>query len=725
MITLTRTLARSFAAALVAVLSAGPAGVFAAESPAFVPPAPVIRTLPNGLRVAVFQDRRLPLVHLQLLLPAGGAQDAVETPGVANATALLLRGGTSSRTAGSFAADVDFLGGSISAAAARDYSAVSGTFLSADFEAGLELFADAVVNPTFPPEQVERFRAQAAEQLFSARQNPAVQAEDQLWTRVFQGHPYGRSPLGTLESLGGLNREAVRAFHRDFYRPDRAVLAIAGDVDPELAFAVASDRFGSWAGRAATPPRPPVPAPPAAMRIQIVDRPGLDRSEVRIGLVGPSRTDPDALPLQAANYILGGGPSSRFTRLSQADGGLRYDVRNGYTILRDAGLVSLGAEARNDSVAILVVRMRDELARLRTQPPGEAEVAAVRRYFENSYPLQFQTPEALVAQWMGAEFYGLTSAWFDHYIENVSAVTAAQVAAAASRWLDPSRCEVVVVGPAADLKEQLETLGPVEVAGADDGAVVAGPAAPPPASPAQKKRGRELLAQTFAAHGGLERLRRVTDTTLEGDMVVQLGGNTLTVMVRQIRKEPFRMRYSTSISSIENGQILNGARGWIYSSGDTLLVTGVDSVGVETLRAVFRADFVHSLLAAAEPAVEVAWLGPGRADGRAADLLEVTAAAPPGGGPAEQRVLYLDATDHRLIAEDLGDAGMRARPMAVRRLYRDYRTVAGVPWPFYEERLLGGTKTMTLSLESVTINTGVSDQMFEPPTPEVKNLPLR
>jgi hypothetical protein len=151
----------------------------------------------------------------------------------------------------------------------------------------------------------------------------------------------------------------------------------------------------------------------------------------------------------------------------------------------------------------------------------------------------------------------------------------------------------------------------------------------------------------------------------------------------------------------------------------------VDSVGIETLRAVFLSDVVHSLLAAAEPAVEVAWLGPGRADGRAADVLEVTTAASSAGEPAEQRLLYLDATDHRLIAQDLGDAGTRASPMGVRRVYRDYRTVAGVPWPFYEERLLGGTKTMTLSLESVTINTGVSEQTFEPPKPEVKDLPLR
>ena len=727
MTTLARTPARDLAAALVVALSVGFAGFSAADPPVFHPPVPVVRTLPNGLRVAVFQDRRLPLVQLRLLLPAGVAQEAAGTPGAASATAQLLRAGTNSRTAGAFAADVDFLGGSIGGAAARDYSAVAGTFLAADFEAGLELFADAIVNPIFPPEEVDRFCAQSASLLQPARQNPATQADDRLWAVVFQGHPYGRNPLGTLEPSGRLNRDAVRAFHRDFYRPDRAVLAIAGDVDLERAFAAANDRFGTWAGHAATPPVPPVPAPPSAMRIQLVDRPGLARSEVRIGLVGPPRADPDALPLLLANQILGGGgTSSRLAQALSSDGGPSYDVRSSYTLLHDAGLVGLATTARNDSVAIVVARMRDELARLRTQPPGEAEVAAARRTFVNRYPLQFQTAGALLTQWLGADFCGLTSAWLDHYVENVGAVTAAQVTGAASRWLDPSRCVVVVVGPAAELKGRLEAVGPVDLAVDDDRIAAAAPAAPPPAGPEQKKRGRELLARALVAHGGLERLRRVTDTTMEGDMVLHLEDNGLAVRLRQVRKEPFRMRYSTRVGSMENGQVLGGRRGWMYSStGDSMQVMDADSLGVEALRAVFLSDVLHSLLAAAGPGVEVVWLGPGRADGRDADVLEVTDAASPGGGAAEQRLLYLDATDHRLIAEDLGDAVTRASPAAVRRVYRDYRTVAGVSWPFYEERLRGGTKTMTVSLQTVTLNTGVSDRLFERPAQVTSSKPLR
>ena len=370
-----------------------PPGLAAADLSAFRMPVPVVRTLPNGLRVAVFQDRRLPFVQMQLLLPAGVAQEAAATPGAATFTAQLLRAGTTSRTAEGFAADVDYLGGSLVGTAARDYSTVSGTFLAADFEAGLELLADAVVNPVFPPEEVERFRSQSAGLLLQARQDPAALAEDRLWALAFEGHPYGRNPLGTLESLARMDREAVRAFHRDFYRPDRAVLAIAGDVDPERAFAVANDRFGNWAGRAVTPPRAPAPA--AAGRDADPPRgpsgPGPERGAHRPRLSAAHRPGRPAAP-GGELHPRRRGLSSRLSQSLRVDGGLSYDVRSSHTILRDAGLISLGTVARNDSVAILVGRMRDELARLRTQPPGEAEVTAARRYFENSYPLQFQTP---------------------------------------------------------------------------------------------------------------------------------------------------------------------------------------------------------------------------------------------------------------------------------------------------------------------------------------------
>jgi predicted Zn-dependent peptidase len=726
------TSARMTARALAACLSflfAGPApaAVTAGAPLPFRVPAPVERTLPNGLRVAVFPDHRLPLVQMQLLIPAGQAQEPAETPGVATAVAQLLRAGTSSRTADVLAADVDRLGGTLAGAASRDFSTVNATFLASDLDAGLELLADAVVNPVFPPEELDRFRRQLAGRLYQAQQNPAALADTRLWATAFGAHPYARPPLGSLSALEHMDWDAVRAFHRDHYRPDRAVLAIAGDVDPDQVFAAATDRFGSWAGRAVATPVSAVAVPPAAPRVLVVDRPELARSEVRVGLLCPPRTDPAALALQLAEQVLAGsGPSSRLARSLPAAGMAAADLRSSYTILRDAGLLAVGGAVRTDSVGAFVALVRDELARLAAQPPQGAELAAAQRVFADGFPLQFQTPLSLVTQWTGADCYGLGSAWLDRYAADIVEVPPARVAEAAARWLDPAHVVVVAVGPAAALVPALQGLGPVEVVGPGDAPVTAKPAAPAPPDAAQLRRGRQLLDQAVLAHGGLARLRRVKDSTVEGSLLMQIGGNDAELTMQMMRKEPDRMRYSARAAQLENGQVLNGARGWAYmGAGDSLTVSDMDSVGVAAMKVAFRSDIVHILLAAAAPSVQVAARGPGRADARDVEVLEVIRPAAGGGATPERSMLYLDPANHRLVAEDFAEDPARPGTFLARRIYRDYRPVSGVQWPFYEERHRGGSKTMTILLRSVTLDTGPSDVWFERPRLPGRSGPLR
>jgi len=716
--------ARIFAPALVAVL-AGPPLAAAAEPPAFHMPVPVVRTLPNGLRVAVFPQSRLPIVQMQLVVPAGAAQEAATTLGAASATAQLLRAGTTSRSAADLVAEVDRLGGSLTTSASRDFSTAGAAFLAADFEAGLELLADVVVNPVFPPEELARYRALSAMVLLPRQQDPAAVADERLWAAVFADHPYGRSLLGSLQSLPALTVEAVQMFYRDFYRPDRAILAIAGDVDPERAFAAAADRFGNWAGRFAEPPAVPAPAPRPGPRILLLDRPGAARCEVRVGFVGPGQGSPDGIALQLADRILGArGVTSRDAGAPGPEGDPSGGLRSSLVLQRSASLASFSSASPADSVGALLTRLRDGLARLGSQAPEEAEVAAARRYLQGAHPLQLQTLGSVVAQWLGAELYGLGDDWLDRYDAQVGAVTAEQVRGATARWLDPSRMVTLAVGPESALRGPLGSLGAVEAVepGAGDVAAAATAPVPAPASPEQKARGRDLLAKTLVAHGGLQRLRRVMDSTVEGSLVVQVRGNTYAIEMRQVRKEPLRLRYSTRLADMENGQILNGERGWLYlSAGDSLKVTDADPSGIEGLRAAFRADIVHSLLGAADPSAEVVWRGTGTTEGRDVDLVEVTA---PGGAPTEQRLLHLDAADHRLLAEDLGDARVRSGAEAVHRTYRDFRRVGGVLWPFQEESFRGGTKTLTMVVKSVVLDSGVADALFERPArPAPRRLP--
>lgn len=399
------------------------------------------------------------------------------------------------------------------------------------------------------------------------------------------------------------------------------------------------------------------------------------------------------------------------------------ELRSGYTILRDAGLLSVAAPVEHGAAAGFVARVRDELARL-AAPADAAEVAAAGRAFAGGFPLQFQTPAALLAQWSGADSYGLGAAWLDRYAADIAAVTPERVAAAAARWLDPARVVVVAVGPASTLAPALGGLGPVEVVRPGEAPVAAKPEPPAPPAAAQLKRGRQLLDQALVAHGGVARLRRVKDSTVEGAMIMQIGGNDAELTMQILRKEPDRMRYSTRAAQFENGQVLNGGRGWTYmGTGDSLTVNEIDSIGVAALRAAFRADVVHTLLVAAAPGTQVAARGSARVDGRDAAVLEVV--RPGAGGAPERSLLYLDPKTRRLVAEDLAEDPAQPGTFLSRRVYRDYRAVDGVQWPFYEERLRSGAKTMTVLLRSVTLDTGLSDAWFERPHVPERSVPLR
>ncbi|HEY6866537.1 MAG TPA: insulinase family protein [Candidatus Eisenbacteria bacterium] len=669
-------------------------------------PRPEVETIENGLRVAVFTDPRLPIVEIQMLVPAGVAAEPADQSGVANLTALALRSGTTSRTTAAFGADLERLGGTLSGIAGRDFASVSATFLSRDLESGLELVADAVTHPIFDQEDVDRLKRQTANGLMQADQSPSVTADERIWQLAFEGHPYGHPAAGTPESVARLTVDQIRAFYHEHYRPEGAVLVVAGDAKPPQVMSAVREWFGTWSGRAPVAGPLLAPAAPKTPRIVLVDRPALARAEIRLGAPSAPRNAPDYLPLALANHCLGGAAWSWLSRgagARPAEG-----ARSSVTPLSGTGLFTLAASAAPESAGAAVVRLRERVAAFLAATPTDDEIGRARGYFQRVYPLQFETLAARAAQWLAADHYGLPAEFFERYHERIGAIGAQDAAAAARHWIDPSRLVVVVVGPAARIKPQLDALGPVDVLAPPTtlaGGAGAGDNAKP--TPEQERRGRELFELAAAAHGGADRLKGTKDSALQGNLTLYQGGNEMKGDVRQLRREPYKMIFITNFNGFETRQTLNGHIAWSRAGADTSQVVEADSSQVLGLRSGFNSDLVHLLVAGLDPGASAAYLGHETVLGRGADVVRLEAP------DTERRRYYFDAETHRLLA--IEEAAPAVVGRLSRRIYTGFKTVDGVLWPMSEERQIDGSRVMLLTVRSLALNRGVADSLFARP----------
>ena len=665
------------------------------------PPRPVVKTLDNGLRIFVFHDPRLPLVEIALRVPAGLSAEPADQNGIANLTARMVGRGTTSRNAETFANDLARLGTGLTAQTSREYTTISTAFLSRDFEGGLELLGDAVSHPVFLEDEFRRNQNQAGRAVIQSRQNPAATANEQLWTLAFPEVPLAQPPLGRIETLSRLTIDQVRSFYRDRYRPDGAVLAIAGDVTPERAQAVAADWFGSWMAGAA-PAAPAAQARAAAARIRIVDLPASAGCAIAAGLVVPGHGAPDAMARSVAASLFDHQLTERLAR------GPVREARSTLELTRDAGLWIVQGVSPADSAAAAVRRITSEWKRFLAAPPALPEVTAVQQRIRRGFPLAFETAANLMSQWLHADFAGFPQDHFAGYAARVGALKPNDLHAAARREASLERLQVVVVGPAAKLEPLLAPLGTVEVVASDRGAEAPAPSdSLPPATSEQIAAARKLVTQALAAHGGRDRLSGIRSSLVDAQIRFEVPGSEVTGTLRQMRKHPDRLALMTSVRGVDTRQVLNGKRAWtVLAESDT--VRAADSLDVAALQIAYRTDLPGVLLAASDKNARVAARGRERIAGREVDKIEVVTATDP------WRMLYLDTATRRLVGFDQRERGPRGQYLA-RRVYGDFRPLDGIQWPYREERFVSNHPLMTLDVTGVQLNVELNESFFAPP----------
>lgn len=428
-----------------------------------LPPVERFR-LSSGVRVWVLERPRMPEVSVRLAVDAGAASEAAGRSGVAELTGRLLTEGAAGRSAMEVAEWLDRLGAGFSAAVTYDAAVVSMHLLEDTLEESLDFLRAVVRDPAFEPEEVERIRDERLDEIERDRDEPDTVANETLIASVYGSHPYGRPSDGLQPTVEALDAGAVRSFHQHRYGADGAALAICGDVDAHRVRRLLEERFGDWdRGEGAEEPPETPDRPVAAGDTVLVDRPGSAQAEIRIGGVGASRSTGDYFPIRVMNAVLGGLFNSRVNMNLREEKGWTYGARTLFRHRRGAGPFVGSAAVETGVTADALREMEEEMRGMAERPPEGDELELAKNNLTLSLPRKFETPSQVSRRMITQLLYGLEEDYWERYRERVEAVTRDEVAEVAGRYLDPDRMVRVAVADAAEVREDLEGLGELEV----------------------------------------------------------------------------------------------------------------------------------------------------------------------------------------------------------------------------------------------------------------------
>lgn len=431
-------------------------------------------TLKNGLRIVVLEGNKIPTFSMELVVLSGGLSDAADQRGLAGVTAALLREGTAKHNSREIAEQLDTLGATVGASSGLNSftTNVSAAGLIENFDQVLDLFAEVVRTPTFPGDELDKYKSRTTFLLQGARSQAAFLAQERLAQAIYGDHPAG-TVFQPIEALKKLTTEDLTRFHDANYLPNNSILFVVGDVRLKEILPKIQAAFGDWKMGAA--PQLSIKEVPqqSASRIQLINRPGSVQTVFQIGALGITRTDPDYAAFAVMNRILGGGASSRLFLNIREDKGYAYSVGSSFNASKYRGMFIASSPVRTEVTEGTLREFMNEFKRIREEKVSPVELDNAKRAIVGQFALALENPQSLLQNIITQKLYNLPADYWDTYPQKVEAITAEDVQRIAQVYIDLPHLQIIAVGDAAKTRDVLAKFGHLDVYDTDGKLVAA------------------------------------------------------------------------------------------------------------------------------------------------------------------------------------------------------------------------------------------------------------
>ena len=701
-----------------------PAGVtLAPQMPAAAAPRPFqfpkagTKMLANGLRVFVIPGGKEPAVTVRLVLTAAGtANDPQGKSGLAQMTADLLTEGTATRSAQQVAEAIDFVGGSLNANADGDGTYATTQVVKKDFDLAMDLLSDVILHAAFQKEEIERRREQLNSN-FEVEYADANYLASAAFSRLVYGqHPYGLPEEGTPVSVRKITRDDLLHFRDEHYIPNGALLAFAGDITPEAAFAAAEKYFGAWEKKDLAVPSFPPPQASSGLRIVVVDKPDAVQTQIRVGRAGIPRNHPDYLPLYVANRIFGGGFNSRLSTRVRQEKGLTYGAYSQFDSHKLAGSFLASTFTKTETTAEATRLVVDLIGEMATGSVTPEELNFARDYLVGVFPIQSETPAQVAGRALNVAHYELPGDYYDKYREHILAVDSDQVKAMSQRYFDGANLSLVLVGnakafreslkkgfPGAKIEElsaaDLDLLSPSLVRAASPGT---GPGAAAPAAPPEMlAQGHALLLAAAEAAGGAA-IEKVESLDLNSKGVLAYSSGDLPTEVRIQLVYPNLIRVDSKLPFGMLSQGFDGKAGWVSSPQGTQAVP--PDFNSEFERGIVLGGGVGVYRLARAGQIEAQFAGDEEVQGKKLTALAWNA-------PFGAIKLYLDPASHLVVAARYQSRTPQGTVETL-QLWGDFRTVEGIQYPYHAVTYRNDARYNETSVLEIKLNAKPDPSIF-------------
>jgi zinc protease len=415
----------------------------------------------NGVRVIVMPDNRLPLVNLSLVMRSGSHLEPAGKEGVAGFTLQLMRRGAAGMTYQQLNEDLESRGINIDANDGGDNTRVTASATVDQVDHMITRTRQIMREPTWPAQELARMKTQAQAALMQGLNSAGAVA-----SRDMSSAMYGNSPLGrnsTPASLASITLEDIKKYYDTVFIPNDAVLIISGDVTAARAKEMAEKLLADW-----KPGEPQVadytfPSPSGKRRIILVDNPDGKQATIRMSISGYNNRNDDRFAGSLASVILSSGIESRLGRYVRAEKGYSYGVSGVFGAGRQAGAFTGSTEVAPENCAPAIEAMWKVFNDMKTQPITETELADAKRRVAGQFSMETQTIAQQAGRRLDAILNGYPIDYYDKLPERLAQVTAEEIQQVMNKYVNENAMTIIVVGPAEQLKGQLEKLGDVEV----------------------------------------------------------------------------------------------------------------------------------------------------------------------------------------------------------------------------------------------------------------------